>query len=251
VLVAQPISPEGNVGSGIANHSALVTAMDSTFRDSVAVLEGLLDEQAPMLAEIFYRQLQGFQDPFGDGRRILTLELLRKLVDQSQARNPALDHGDFVAWLLDNVALLPPPINVDYGQFKHKGIFAPHLVCFALAFTVHFPDAALLKPFTLLVIRSGWWAGDENCVDDIFRALNDDAEVCRIAAESIPDPPSEQALFAAGQLLYHFKYGTDWGLREFVKSEYEKAARTLKSPGDIQEAKSRLSSGLKPWISRV
>jgi hypothetical protein len=208
-----------------------------------------LDRLAPGVGESFYATHAGFQDPFGDGRRLITRSIVEKCKDEIKAKHPTLDVVDLVIHVLNNVPLLPPPIDADYKPFRNATPFHPHLVCFALAYVKEYPESRLIEPFITLVIRTGWWAGDENCIDDILDALPDPSEACRIAAASLPLRVSSQALFAAGQLLYHLRYGEDCGLGGYVKEQYEKALATLQDPADLDEIRQRLKFGLKPWTT--
>jgi hypothetical protein len=211
-------------------------------------LQGVLDRVVPGLAESFYRMHVGFQDPVGDGRRLIGERgLVQLCAHELRAKHPALDICELVIDLLDNVPHLPVPISADYTPFRNANPFPPHLVCYALAYIKQNPEPRFTEAFTIFVIRTGWWAGDENCIDDILDVLPSKAEVCKIAAASLSRRLSPQAIYAAGQLLYHLRYGEDWGLRDYVKEQYEKASRILTDPEDVREIQERLKSGLKPW----
>jgi hypothetical protein len=97
------------------------------------------------------------------------------------------------------------------------------------------------------VIRTGWWAGDENCIDDILYALNDMPQIIRLAAESIGRRLSPGGVFNASQLLYHLRFGEDCGMRSYVQEQYKKALHCFSDPNDLREVKERLNSGLHSW----
>jgi hypothetical protein len=209
----------------------------------------ILDGLVPEVAESFYRPLAGFQDPFGDARKLIERGGLDECAHQLEITHAGINIVELVCEILNNVPLLPPPINTDYRPFRHAHPFPPHLVCYALAYIKERPQPSFIEPFVKLVVRTGWWAGDENCIDDLLRALSDEAEVCRIAAGTIPLGLSHGAVFAAGQLLYHLRYGDAWGLRDYIREQYERALLTLKDPDDLREVKRRLASGFKPWTT--
>jgi len=211
------------------------------------ILGQILDRVAPRVAEVFYRQHPGFQDPVGDGRRLITPSLMEACITELRQTIPGVSVTDLVVEILHRVPLLPPPIDADYRPFRDVSPFRPHLVCFALAYVKGHPDFIFIAPFIDLVVRTGWWAGDENCINDILEALPDMAEACRIVAARVPESSSPRELFAAGQLLYHLRYGEDWNLRGYVRQQYELALRTLQDPDCLREVRERLKSGLNPW----
>jgi len=212
-------------------------------------LQKILDRIAPEVAESFYRMHAGFQDPFGDGRRMISRSVVDACARELKTKHPGVSMVELVIDMLNRVLLLPPPIDADYRPYKNSPPFSPHLICYALAYIREYPQPEFIRPFITLAIKTGWWAGDENCIDDLLDALGDKAEACRIAAESLPLRLSSQAVFAAGQLLYHLRYGEEWGLRDYVKRQYEKALQVLHDPADLQEINERLKSGLKPWTT--
>ena len=210
-------------------------------------LQTVIDQVVPEVAELFYRKHVGFQDPVGDGRRLIAQKaVVRSVADELRRQHSALDVGELVIDLLDHVPLLPVPINADYLPFRNAKPFPPHLVCYALAYVKENPESRFTEPFTTLVIRTGWWAGDENCIDDLLDVLPTKADICRVAANSLSRRLSSESLFAAGQLLYHLRYGEDYGLRNYVKEQYEKASRVMTNPDELLEIKERLKN-LTPW----
>ncbi len=215
----------------------------------IATLESTLHRLAHEVADSFYRMHVGFQDPIGHCRRLIGDNVLEMCVSELKAQNPALEVAQFIIYLLDNVPSLPPPIDTDYAPFKSAAPFAPHLVCFALAYIKKHPERRFIRGFTMLVVRTGWWSGDENCIDDVIDALADGAEICKVAADSLSQNVSPVSVFAAGQLLYHLRYGENWGLRGYVKEQYNQALDVLKNAEDLAEIRERLKSGLKPWMN--
>jgi hypothetical protein len=216
--------------------------------DQQKLLAGLLDDKAPKVATAFYSRLEGFQDPFGEGRRLILKRVLDDCAVRLLTRQPEASIDNVIRQTIDSCPMLPPPINVDYRQFRTVGPFPPHVVCYALAYIKEYPKHEYVQPFTLLVVRTGWWAGDENCVDDILGALAYEDEVCQTAADSLATPLSPQSVFSAGQLLYHLRYGVDCGMYEYVKDRYQQALRSLTDAENRADVERRLDSGLKPWI---
>jgi hypothetical protein len=214
-----------------------------------ATLERVLDRLVPGVADSFYRVHAGFQDPVGVGRRLIADEnAVMACTDELLAAHHDLDVGRLVIDLLDTVPPLPEPVDVDYSSFRNAKPFPPHLVCYALAYVKKNPEPRFVAPVTRLMVRTGWWAGDENCVDDLLDMLPR-SEIVRTAAESVAHPSSAKSLFAAGQLLYHLRYGEDDGLRGYVKHQYELALQVSTDPEERREIRARLESGLKPWIT--
>ena len=168
-------------------------------------LQRALDHLVPEAADSFYRLHSGFQDPVGVGRRLIAeRHAVGPCAEQLLAVHPHLDIGVLVINLLNSVSLLPEPIDTDYTAFRDAPPFPPHLVCYALAYIKDNPEPRFAEPVTLLIVRSGWWAGDENCVDDLLTILPK-SRIVTIAADSILHPSSLKSLFAAGQLLYHLR----------------------------------------------
>jgi hypothetical protein len=211
--------------------------------DGLATLQDLLDREVPEARGLFYAEHIGFQDPFGEVRRLIEARgAFTTIVDTLQRLEPAVDVSQLVLHLLENVPVVPAPVQIDYRPWVDADPFPPHLVCFALVYIKVNPTAAFRRAFVELVVRTGWWAGDENCIDDVLAAVNDLAEVCRIAADAIPRRPSGASTFSASQLLYHLGYGRKWGLRDYVRNRYEDALRTLKDPEDLREVRMRLKA---------